>query len=1688
MKVSGKRRVRFSEKTFESIVSSLEPEKVLQIIVEKICQTLGADASAILLLEPKSQDLLAKASYKLSRWFIRLLRIPWGSGTAGKVVAEKKPLTIKDLKEFFTREKDKETLKAIKREELVSEILVPILLEGKSLGSLNVYYRKKHHFTKRDLRIATEFAHFSARAIQNALVFEKERKRSQQMALINEISRKAAFTLELDKLLQTTCELIQKRFHYYDVALLLLDEKNEELVVRAHSGGYQGLTPLGYRQKISTGIIGWVAKEGKSLLANDVLKEPQYLIGNFPSTKSELCVPIKIGWKVLGVIDVQSRRLNTFDENDRQVLEILAGELAITIENARLYSETAERMKESTVLCEVGKSLTTILEPEMLLEEILETIQRTFGYLNCAVLLIDKEKDELYIKCARGYPEEEVKDLRLKMGQGITGWVAQTGELLNVSDVRKDSRYIVGAKDALSELAVPLKFGAEVVGVLDIESNKLNAFSEREERFLSSLASQAAVALENARLFQEAQQKISELSFLHKVGQTIGSSLDLEKILSLSLDLILKIIPADTSSLMLLDEINQELKIKAARGLSEETISQISFKIGEGLAGWVAKTGTSLLLADGMTDSRFKRISQKEEMHSSICVPLRVKDKIFGVLNLNNMQRTAMFTQEHLQLALTLANSIAIAIENASLVSSLNERMETQKALVETGTLFQEVLDFSTVLNLIAERLEKLIPFTDLAFLLADWEKRKLFPILAKGRYVKEVIAHSLNIDEGITGSIVQSQKAEIVNDTLKDPRAKHVPGTPEESEAIMVLPLIGRERVLGALAIYRTEGKIFYPEELEIALLFAHQAQVALENAQLFENLKKTREEIEETNKRLNLALDDQIKLNTTLSTLQYLSGMLLSSLKSEEILRLMVEGTSSGLGFEKALLYLLDSKGEYLEWKTAAGIPPEEFERRKGERLLFAKIKDLMQEKYKISKSYFIPSDGLENRSDWQPGDIVFIPLHSKNQLLGLLSLDRPIDGKVPEKRKLLLLETFANTAIISLINAQLYEQAERRIAELSVLHQVGTALTSVLKLNELLDRVIETIMNTFGYLKVVVFLRDKKTDKLIIGGQRGYDEEYLGRLNFPLGEESIVGWVAKTGEALVINDVSQEPRYLMGDPRVRSEIAIPLSKGKSEVIGVLSIEDERLNAFGEDDVRLLSTLANQVTVALENAKLYEEAQRRINELTVLHGVGSSVSAVLRLDELIEQVLTILQETFRYHKIALLLVDEKTNELTIKGAKGYSKREVLTFRIKIGEEGITGWVAAHGEPLLIGDVHQDSRYIEADKKTLSELAVPLRVKEKVIGVINVEDERLNAFDSVDQRLLTTLASQVAIAIDNARLYEEAQRRIDELTVLYGVGKSVTSVLKLDELLQRILEVLAETFHYQKGGIYLSDPITHELVVKAERGYEEELDLGHRVKIWMEGIIGWVAKNGEPILAPDVTKEPRYLSLDESVRSEIAVPLKVKDKTIGVLDVEDERVNAFGEEDLRLLSTLASQVAIAIDNARLYEQTEQLAITDGLTELYNHRYFQEYFDRELSRAKRYQRQLSLIMIDIDHFKDYNDTYGHLMGDFILKELGKILKSNARDVDFVARYGGEEFMILLPETTKNGAYTLAEKIRKRVKEHKFSYENIQSFSQITISLGVANYPDDGEEKEILIDAVDKALYRAKLEGRDRTCV
>lgn len=384
---------------------------------------------------------------------------------------------------------------------------------------------------------------------------------------------------------------------------------------------------------------------------------------------------------------------------------------------------------------------------------------------------------------------------------------------------------------------------------------------------------------------------------------------------------------------------------------------------------------------------------------------------------------------------------------------------------------------------------------------------------------------------------------------------------------------------------------------------------------------------------------------------------------------------------------------------------------------------------------------------------------------------------------------------------------------------------------------------------------------------------------------------------------------------------------------------------------------------------------------------------------------------------------------------------------------------------------------------------SAPVRLRQFVLGVVL-------ARGSVDAAIVTGLARVIEdwahTRFELHSVVGELVWRYEELSVLYDSSETIVSVMELNEVSRRILVKARDLLDVDNASLMLLDPDTRTLRIQDAIGLERDVVASIQLNLGEE-ISGWVAKEGKPLLIEDIESHPLFKKVNQERyinRSLLSVPLKIKDRVIGVLNVNNKRSGGvFKSGDLKLLSALASLAAISIENAHTYKN----AITDRLTRLYNYGFFREELGRKIQAAERDNESLALLMFDIDHFKNFNDKNGHELANVALVRIANICMEKCRQKgdripDLVARYGGEEFMILLNGVDAEEAYLTAERVRQAVEETCFNGGEHQPGGLVTISLGVASFPCHARTGDNLINAADKALYKAKKAGRNQVQV
>jgi diguanylate cyclase (GGDEF)-like protein len=567
-------------------------------------------------------------------------------------------------------------------------------------------------------------------------------------------------------------------------------------------------------------------------------------------------------------------------------------------------------------------------------------------------------------------------------------------------------------------------------------------------------------------------------------------------------------------------------------------------------------------------------------------------------------------------------------------------------------------------------------------------------------------------------------------------------------------------------------------------------------------------------------------------------------------------------------------------------------------------------------------------------------------------------------------------------------------------------------------------------------------------------------------------------------------------------------------TSVLSILAnlISQRDLEQIDRQTHKLAQSEAQQSALALSKTQLLEDAQKRIEQLTVLHEVAAVATQVSTVDQLIECTTTIIGENLFPDNFGVLLMLEGKGILRPHPSYQFAFDHHQLHDIPVGQ-GITGRVAQTGQPLRIGNIKAIQNYLDIDQRTVSELCVPIKFKDRVLGVINTESTRSEAFSPDDEFLLGTLAGQLATTIEQLRATAAEHRWLNQLAhsnelinALAHITTHMQKALTQDEIIQTMGNEL------NKIGLTCAMAVRNgdqgSFTIKYTSMPAETLErLEHNIGSPILGST-FSPENLKSTQEPDdflksaVIAEPdKQMQLFfptwqkivpsgngpgmkvEAATTYLRLPLVFEESLLGVLWIWGRSLT---EADLSVMSTFAQQVASALKRARLFQEVQSLALTDPLTGLQNRRSLFELGRIEFARSQRMDRPFCCLMLDLDHFKRINDNYGHPVGDLVVQEFAQCCKRSVREIDLIGRYGGEEVVIFLPETNLETALQVAERLRESVA--KTSIRISDKELQFTVSIGVSRRDENTLELETLIARADQAMYVAKYKGRNRVAI
>lgn len=1118
-----------------------------------------------------------------------------------------------------------------------------------------------------------------------------------------------------------------------------------------------------------------------------------------------------------------------------------------------------------------------------------------------------------------------------------------------IKDVAVQLAELLRARRAI---AAPLVAGSDVLGVLIVWSEDL---TEEELPSVSALAQQAAVALERADLYEDAMRRVFEMEALRKTTLDMTRQLDLPRLLRVIVERAASLVGTKGGGLYLYRPEREELELVVSHNLGPD-YTGTRLKVGEGLSGRVILTGEPLVV-EGY--SNWENRSSKYEdttFGGVLAIPLKWGDKPVGVLNLTDGVSPRSFSDRDVWLMEWFANHATVAIENARLFAERDHKIEQLAALHELTLDILAETDPSRLLLSIVRKATELLDAQAGAIDLFDPESQQLRMEYSHG-YTSDLSGIRLAPGEGVVGIVCQTRQPLAVDDYQNWPHRVRQ-ADKDEITAALGVPLLRGDELLGVLTIDRKDPPPFSEEDVQLAALFAGQAAIAMENSRLFEETRQRAEELEGLY-QVSTEVAEQLELPALLNTIVRRAIDLLDAL-------------SGGL-------YLYDQAREDLELIAVQGETRDPI----GTRLARGEgaCGKVVESGEPVVVKGRAPGDERTRRSeDESVRSTLAVPFRQGDTLLGVLLVEDARPERVFDASDVRVATLFANEAAIAIHNARLFAERERTIRQLAALQDVSLQVVSETDLSEVLPTIVRVAAQLLGARAGAIDLWDPQSEELELTAIYGYGDALVGTRHAP--GEGVVGRVAQSEQALIVRDYSnwdgRSPQW--EEEEVGTVLGVPLLR-LDQLLGVLTIDRPVSQPFDEGDVKLATLFANQAAIAIQNARTVAATTSRVTELTALREVSLQLTQSLDLDTVLDTIAESAVSLVDATDAHIFLYYEDTDEFVFGSGAWTPGRPGSLFKT-VRDNGLTATVATRAEPVVINEARTHSLFkdeVDEDRIVDAIAGFPLKRANQVVGVFNVAFLDPHTFDQDELRVLTLLADQAAIAIENARLYEETERRLKESRTLQEISQLVNSSLEADEILQTVVEKLASAFGYSLVSIYTLHG--EELRLGAQVGYETEAAL--QTIPLSNGVTGRVARSGEAALIPDVAVDPDFLAAARGIVSEIAVPIQQDDHVLGVLNVESSLDTPLTEADLNLLSSMAHQVSVAMQNAELYQAAQQ----------------------ELAERKRAEESYRAV---VDH---------SLQGLAIIQD-SLIVFANQAVVDILG-YPIEELMALTPEQVRD---------------------------------------------------------------------
>jgi GAF domain-containing protein len=850
-------------------------------------------------------------------------------------------------------------------------------------------------------------------------------------------------------------------------------------------------------------------------------------------------------------------------------------------------------------LAQLSRHIAATSDLDTLLDEVVESLSQDFKYKYVSIFLTDTNETTLTLKSLSSIDIASLDSNCLSLpiaDKTIVGRVAITAKPLLVNHISEDDYHLLDYLPITtqSELAVPLAAGGQILGILDVQSDQPDDYNTDDQLLLETIAGQLAVAIENAHLFEERDRRMAELIAFNQIGIVIAEHSDLQTVFSNIVQRVSALLQVEAVSLLLLEKDN--LRFVAATGAGAEDIQSFTLKPGQGIAWSVIETGRSIRVDNVKVDSRhFSGIDSaiKFSTCSLLAVPIQIQDRVLGLIEAVNRLDGRPFSREDEATLESIVASVAIVIENTRLFRQIQRQVDRVEGLLEASHAIN-TLDLQDILDTIVQRVSALLKADHTVVYLADYETQKINATAAHtSSDMARVSTPAFDFDQGTVGWVLKHQESLRINDTSKDERFVFISSESHLVTNLVSVPLVVKGESIGVLeATHKAGGGDFTVDDESLLSAFASQAAVAIHNARLYRETER------------------QVK---ALTTLTQASEGITKAVNLDQLLNIVLNFSMSVIGAKAGAIILADTQTQLLRIEAAHNIAQDTITN--FNQLSISHTIGTFGETYRTREIIEVVDSDSDSRvflpaeiSQDLPASFTNVPLFSRDDFIGVIFLDT-----LPDNDNRALLKAIADIAAVSIDKARLFKETNQRLAEVSTLYTLADQLTKVLDLDVVIESSVTILKHALDCSSCCLFLKQESGDKgLILKACSGWPEleqkraeiDYINSLAKALISRPHPIYIQDvTTDFLILPELEKTPfnqQKKAGEQpfELGSVMIVPLIV-KEELLGALSINDKRPNAFGQAEGRLLTIAAAQISSAIENTRLYDNLEQRAVEL---------------------------------------------------------------------------------------------------------------------------------------------------------------------------------------------------------------------------------------------------------------------------------------------------------------------------------------------------------------------------------------------------------------------------------------------------------------------------------------------------------